>query len=544
VGVTAKIATPDLLKYNGQDCLATWYVNETHKPTMIADQQEQLYEELFKPTVITLLQTELCGMPINPKKVQFAKLHLVSIEHTCLDYFNNSKLIQDFHFTQLIALAEKMTAKAKKKIYDITDPIIAREVFNPGSDTQLRALIFDYMGYDIINLTKGKQASTSKGTIEKLINHAKTPEHKEIFEHLIKLADVSILLSTFIPSMEKAQRLPDGSYRLYGNFNLGGTQSLRLSSSDPNLQNIPSHSIFAQIIKECFEPIIGWLFFGSDFDALEDKTNALITKDPNKLKIYTDGFCGHCLRAFSYFGDKMNGIIETVTSINSIKKLYPDLRQDSKAPTFALTYGGSFHTLMKNCGFTKPQAKQIEKMYHQLYTVADKWVDNLVEQAKKIGYIPLAFGGRIRTPLLAKTVGKVKVPFAAQKEARSAGNAATQSYCFLTQRAMNEFRERVWASPYIYTILPAATIHDAAYYMGQDNADLIKWANDNLIDCMAWQQLPELMHPTIKISSGLEIYWPSWGNKVKIPNNASKQQIKALCLKAEQEEKAKQLITP
>jgi hypothetical protein len=82
VGVTAKIATPDLLKYNGQDCLATWYVNETHKPTMIADQQEQLYEELFKPTVITLLQTELCGIPINPR-FSFYSINSISRKDDC-----------------------------------------------------------------------------------------------------------------------------------------------------------------------------------------------------------------------------------------------------------------------------------------------------------------------------------------------------------------------------------------------------------------------------------------------------------------------------
>lgn len=231
-------------------------------------------------------------------------------------------------------------------------------------------------------------------------------------------------------------------------------------------------------------------------------------------------------------------------SINLIKKLYPEKRQESKAPTFALTYGGTFHTLMKNCGFSKKKAKQIEATYHKLYIVADKWVENLVEKAKTIGWIPLAFGGRIRTPLLAKTVGKVKVPFMAQKEARSAGNAATQSYCFLTQRAMNEFRERVWNSKYICTILPAATIHDAGYYMGQDDAELIKWANINLIECMAWNELPELQHPTIKISSGMEIYWPSWAKPIGIPNNASKAEIKAICLKADNEEKASKLIKP
>ena len=71
--------------------------------------------------------------------------------------------------------------------------------------------------------------------------------------------------------------------------------------------------------------------------ALEDKINTLLTRDPNKEKVYKDGYDGHCLRAYSYFGDQMPDIVDTLQSINSIKDKYPDLRSKSKAPTFLLT---------------------------------------------------------------------------------------------------------------------------------------------------------------------------------------------------------------
>ena len=94
-------------------------------------------------------------------------------------------------------------------------------------------------------------------------------------------------------------------------------------------------------------------------------------------------------------------------------------------------------TLMKNCGFSKEKAKQVEAKYHELYAVADAWIANLVKKAEKCGYIPLAFGARIRTPVIAQSIGNTKsTPYAALKEARSAGNAGTQSYCVLTIRAM------------------------------------------------------------------------------------------------------------
>ncbi len=269
---------------------------------------------------------------------------------------------------------------------------------------------------------------------------------------------------------------------------------------------------------------------GSDFDALEDKTGALLTKDPNRLKIYVDGFCGHCLRAQSYWPEAMPGIDPlSVKSINSIKKLYPYERQQSKAPSFALQYLGTFHTLMTNCGFSEEMARSIEEKYHELYEISDAWLADKIETAKVTGFITMAFGGRIRTPLLH---GAKKLSYLAEKEGRSAGNAATQSYCVLTLRAMNEFIERVWSSPYRLDILPVATIHDAIYLMVRNNSNIVKWVNDNLIDCMAWQELPEIKHDIVKISSSLEVFYPNWGNAIEIPNNAKKADIRLICDRA------------
>lgn len=541
---TTKIPITDLLIYNLKDCLATWYVKEKYEPIMITDGQQKYYEEEFKEYVVTLMQTELCGMPISPEKVQIAKKTLLSITDKCNHFFDNSKLIKTFHMGQLITKAENKTkmaaANAKTsratKVYKVTDSVIAED-FNPNSDTQLRALLYDYLSYPEIDFTKGKQLSTGNKTIKKLIVHAKNKEHMQMFEYLLELADANIILNNFIKAFENAQQLPDGSWRLYGNFRLGGTQSLRISSNNPNLTNIPSGSTYAKLVKECFISVPGWVFLGSDFSALEDKTGALLTKDPQRLKIYTDGFCGHCLRTQYYWPDKMPEIDpNSVDSINSIKKLYPVERQLSKAPSFALQYAGTHITLMANCGFSEVEAKAIETNYHKLYKVSDQWVEDIIEKAKKTGYVPMAFGTRIKTPLLAKTVGKGRsVPYAAKAEARSAGNAATQSYCVLTLRAMNEFRKRVWNSPYIYDIMLSATIHDSIYALVRNDTKIVKWVNDNLIECMAWNELPELQHDVIKISSGLEIYWPSWANVIEIPNGATEEEIKSICAEAQKE---------
>ena len=522
---TELIPLPQLLEYNLKDCLCTWYIYNKYYPQMIQDKQETIYQTIFRPGIKSILQMELCGMPIDPIKVQQLKQTLKNSIQKYQAVFQTSLMIQAFHLEQLEEKAAKATAKAKKKIYTIDDPVIAFD-FNPNSDNQLRKLIYDYMGYEPIDFTKKKAPATGTKTLIKLIQHATNQTHIDLFNNLVNYTLADKILTSFIPHFEQAQQLPDGSYRLYGNFNQGGTKSGRQSSSAPNLQNLPATSIYGKAVKECFISPPGWLFAGSDYDSLEDKVNALITHDPNKQKVYTDGYDGHCLRAFAYFNQQMPDIQNTIKSINSIKTRYASKRQDSKAPTFALTYHGTYITLMKNCGFTEEMAKNIEANYKKLYTVAIQWVNNHLDQAIKTGYVTCAFGLRLRTPILAQTIVGGTTPFIAQKERRSAGNAVSgQSYGLLTTRAGIEFQERCLASKYKYDILPTAQIHDALYYLIKNKPDVVEWANTNLIECMAWQQLPELQHPQIKLSSGLDVFWPNWSKAVGIPNNATKQQL-------------------
>ena len=101
----------------------------------------------------------------------------------------------------------------------------------------------------------------------------------------------------------------------------------------------------------------GWLWCGADFSSLEDRISALQTGDPNKLKVYTDGYDSHSLRAYAYFSDQMPDIDpSSVESINSIAVKYPKLRQKSKAPTFLLTFGGTFLACRKTAAF--PRCRQ------------------------------------------------------------------------------------------------------------------------------------------------------------------------------------------
>ena len=525
---TELIPLPELLEYNGKDCLATWYVFEKYYPVMVASNQEAIYHEIFKPSLITLLQTELAGMPILPHKVAEAKKKLSELQDKYLTYLDNSRLIQEFQLDVQTKKCKQFTEEAKKKIFTMDDPRITRLTFNPGSPQQKADLLYNYLKFPVLDTTDTGQPAAGGDTLKKLLNHAQNPEYIEIIQTLIGLAQVEKILSSFVPAFEKAVQQPDGSWRLYGNFNLGGTVSGRLSSSNPNLTNIPSKSFWGKLIKECFGCISGWLFGGADFNSLEDMVSALTTRDTNKMKVYLDGYDGHCLRAYSYFKDQMPDIIDTVASINSIKDRYPVLRQASKEPTFLLTYQGTFHGLMNSLGLDKAIAQTIEANYHELYRESDEWVAERLQQACLDGYVTGAFGLRLRTPLL-KLNGKGKLNYKAAAEGRTAGNMLGQSYGMLNSRAANEFRERVWASPYKYDILLCAQIHDAIYLFWRNTAGITKWVNDNLIDCMKWCGLTELQHPKIKLGAELDIYYPDWSKPTTLKNNMTLTDILKLC---------------
>jgi len=269
------------------------------------------------------------------------------------------------------------------------------------------------------------------------------------------------------------------------------------------------------------------LFCGLDFASLEDRISALTTKDPNKLKVYTDGYDGHSLRAYAYFGDQMPDIDpDSVVSINSIQDKYKPQRQDSKAPTFALTYQGTFKTLMTNCGFSEEKALMVEAKYHALYEVSDKWVADRLDEASRDGYVTVAFGLRLRTPLLYQVIrGNSKTPFQAEAEGRTAGNALGQSYCLLNTRAGVEFNAKVRASNHRLVIRPSAHIHDAQYFIVKDDIAVIKYANDNLVKAVQWQEDPAIQHDDVKLGGEFGIFYPNWSKEITLPNEASTQDI-------------------
>lgn len=547
-----KIELPRLLEYNLVDGLSTWFTYHKHWATLVADQQLEIYETLFKPAMVDIIQMQLTGLPLNMERVLEVKAILAAIESQALNTLMASGVTQTFLLVLQDEHVAKRNAKLKKKQISHTDDEVQALSFNPNSAPQLQQLLYTVVGLPIIAVTDSKLPATDGDTLKNLMNHTTDPMILEFLTALIDYKAVNKLLTSFIPAFEAATEGPDGWHYLFGNFNLGGTVSGRLSSSDPNLQNLPANVMMAvstavmalfgeklapyikkgkldlgKLIKSCFEAPTGWLFTGLDFDSLEDRISALTTKDPNKLKVYLDGFDGHCLRAYSYFGDQMPDIDPTsVVSINSIDGKYKTLRQDSKAPTFALTYQGTWSTLVKNCGFSEAVAKDIESKYRELYKVSIDWVAERLDQACKDGYVTVAFGLRVRTPLLAQVIrGNRKTPREAEAEGRTAGNAMGQSWCLLNTRAGSEFMGKARKSVQRLSIRPCAHIHDAQYFLMRDDIGTILYANEHLVKAVQWQADPAIAHPQVKLGGSLSVFHPTWAEEITLPNGATEADI-------------------
>lgn len=524
------IPNEQLLRYNLIDGLCTWYTYEKHWNTLVADNQLDVYNNIFKPACEDIIQMQLTGMPMNMQTVNQVAEEMETDRNQALKTIRESNLMKNF--TQMLRQewVDDKNAKLKKKQVTLADCDIK---FNPNSGPQLQKLLFDYIGLPVLGLTKSKQPATDGDTIKALRTHTQSEDVKELLNALIDYKLVDKIITSFIPAFRNAQPGPDGWHYLFGNLNLGGTVSGRLSASEPNLQTIPSGSKYAKKIKKCFEAPPGWIFCGLDFASLEDRISALTTKDPQKLKVYTDGYDGHSLRAYAYFGEQMPDIEDTVESINSIQHKYKSLRSDSKAPTFLLTYGGTYMGLMKNCGFPEEKAKLTEKRYHDLYVVSDMWVQAKLDEAAKTGYVTAAFGLRVRTPLLAQVLrGTCKTPYEAEAEGRTAGNALGQSWCLLNNRAGSEFMRKVRTSEFRLDIRPCIHIHDAQYFMIRDNMDTLQYTNKHLVEAVNWQDHPDIAHPEVGLGGELSLFYPTWANEIEIPNHATPDEVHQIIQKA------------
>lgn len=265
VSDVTKVPLQDLLQYNGIDCLSTAYVYEKYYPLMVKDEQEDLYKSFMLPVLKNILRMQLTGLPIDLDKVKQLKSKLEQDHSSLVQKLHDYPIMKEAEYQIAIKTVEKLHAKWKKKRTTPEEQLVP---INFNSTEQLQVLLYDVMALPVIELTDTKKPATDKKTLKKLINHTDNEDYKLIITQLMELADIDKILTAFIPAFLEATPTKYG-HRLVGYYNLGGTVSGRLSSSNLNMQNLPATgSRFAKPVKECFISTDEWVFCGIDFNSL------------------------------------------------------------------------------------------------------------------------------------------------------------------------------------------------------------------------------------------------------------------------------------
>jgi len=524
VSDVTKYPIEDIMEYNAIDTWNTMKLFQEHSDTL--DFKAYRFNV---DSIPYLLEEMIIGLPISKERLD----EVYDTLKTNFDKIELSILINRYVLEATDILIE---AELKKKNSKLKTKVLTKKdinfTFNPGSGKQLVTLLYEVCKLPIIEYTKTKQPSTSGDTIKTLKNYTDNEEIIKLLDLLKDYFDLAKIITGFLEPFKEYifYRPSTGTYWLTGNHKLGGTVSNRLSSNEPNLANLPSNSKYGKVIKSIFIAPDNWLFAGSDYSALEDRIVANLSKDPMKMGVFTKGIDGHSLNAYGYFKeefDKRGITIDTndPNSINSIKKLAPDLRQESKTYTFGMNYGQEAPGMSKNQGIPLEKAEKIVAGYKKMYHVLVEWNESNKKFMNKYGYVEGCWGHRVYTPLISKSIINRKItPSKVKAEFRSANNAITQSYGMLTTIAGKRFQDELFKSKYRYDVLLINQIHDAIYLLIRKEPEVIKWVNDTLIKVMCIMDEPKLIDAPVKLESELDL-GVSWRNQNTLKNNASIEEI-------------------
>ena len=298
---------------------------------------------------------------------------------------------------ELISFGEEL----KKGIEELTKEIysLAGEEFNINSTQQLGNILFEKLNLTTSKKTK-KGYSTDVDALEKIKR-----EHP-IVEKILEYRSLMKLNSTYVEGM--LPYINEKTKRIHSYFHQTVTAPGRISSTEPNLQNIPTRIELGKRLRKVFKPKEGYVFIDADYSQIELRVLAHISQDEHMLEAFKNGEDIHKQAA-----SKVLGIpIEEVTK---------EQRSNAKAVNFGIVYGISDFGLAEQLGITRKEAKQYIEQYLEKYNGIDKFMKEVVEEAKEKGYVETLFNRRRNIPELSSNNYMVR-----QFGARAAMNTPIQ----------------------------------------------------------------------------------------------------------------------
>jgi DNA polymerase-1 len=291
----------------------------------------KVYEEIDLPLVPVLARIEQTGITIEPKQLQH--------------------------------LSVRMDAEIQRLTAEIHG--LAGHPFNINSPQQLGKVLFEEMNLPSpVKYGKGKQISTAADVLEALCG-----EH-EVARKVLEYRQLAKLKGTYVDALPELINPATG--RLHTTYNPAGAATGRLSSSNPNLQNIPIRTELGREIRAAFVPRAGWTLIVADYSQIELRLLAHMSRDPLLLEAFRNGEDIHTRTAAEVFG--VPPLMVT-----------PDMRRNAKTVNFGIVYGQTPFGLAAQLGIPRGEAEKYIKSYFERYSGVKKYIDATIAQVRQTG---------------------------------------------------------------------------------------------------------------------------------------------------------------
>lgn len=280
---------------------------------------------------------------------------------------------------RLHSLSEGLATQIAEVERSIRD-LAGDETFNIGSPMQLSHVLFDVMGLPTKGLKKTKRGyySTNAKVLSDLAR-----DH-EIVRLILDWREKSKIKSTYLDTLGPLRR---GDGRVHTTYNQTITATGRLSSSDPNLQNIPTRSELGRTVKTAFSAGEGSVFLAVDYSQIELRLLAHLSGDEHLVRAFNEGEDFHAETAARVFGVP-------------VSEVTPGLRSRAKAVNFGIVYGQQAYGLSQSLRISMAEARDMIDRYYEAYPGVRTFLDNVVARAKQTGYAETMYGRRRHIPEL------------------------------------------------------------------------------------------------------------------------------------------------
>lgn len=334
----ADLNPEDISDYACEDADLALQLKNKMEPKLKGSSQEKLAYEIEFPTITVLNKMEMSG---------------VSIDTDALE--------------ELQAEISKRIDKLEEQIYDE-----AEEQFNINSPKQLSQIMFEKMGIPAVKKTK-----TGYSTNEQVLSQL-APMHS-IAEYVLDYRQLSKLQSTYVESLPRM--VFEGTDKIHTTYNQAVASTGRLSSTDPNLQNIPIRSDLGKKVRKAFIPSEGNILLAADYSQVELRIMAFICGDEKMLS----GFIN---------GDDIHAATAAVLNDIPQEQVTQDMRRIAKTVNFGIMYGLGAYGLAERLGISRGDAKDIIDNYKEKYHGIIKYMDDTVDSARVKGYAETLCGRR------------------------------------------------------------------------------------------------------------------------------------------------------